>query len=57
VTKAGKIVDRVLGELSGRKGFDWWWDELDPDIQVEISEALGALVDQELAREEPRDGQ
>lgn len=38
------IVDAVLRELEGRKGFDWWWDDLDADIQKEIRLALRDAV-------------
>lgn len=45
---SAKIVMAILEELRSRKGFDWWWDELDKDIQQEIREALMVIVDQKL---------
>jgi hypothetical protein len=38
--RAERIADEVLDELRGRKGFDWWWDDLYEDIQHEIRDAL-----------------
>ena len=43
-TTASEIAAAVLSELEGRKGFDWWWDDLDEDIQQEIREALTERV-------------
>jgi hypothetical protein len=31
-----KIVDAVLENLRGRKGFDWVFDDLDDDIHEEM---------------------
>ncbi len=41
---AGRIVEVVLTLLEGRKGFDWWWDDLDSDIRDEIRRALQRKV-------------
>lgn len=27
---------KILDGLDDRKGFDWWFDDIDPDIQDEI---------------------
>lgn len=40
-TSAGKAV---IDLLDGRKGFDWWWADVDPEIQAEIIEELDGLV-------------
>ena len=37
---ATDIVEAILNELRGRKGFDWWWDDLEEDIKQEIRESL-----------------
>ena len=39
-----EIARAVLKELKGRKGFDWWWDELDEDIKEEIETELALTV-------------
>lgn len=36
----GRDVIRVL---DGRKGFDWWWDDLDGEIRDDIVAELDAL--------------
>ena len=41
---ASTIVNAVLMELEGRKGFDWWWDDLDEDIRQEITDELKLKV-------------
>ncbi len=33
-----KILFAFIGDLSGRKGFDHWWDHLDETVQLEILE-------------------
>lgn len=42
----------IIVFFSGRKGFDWWWDDLDEDIQQEILDELDEL----LRTEQPSDG-
>lgn len=34
------IVEAVLQNLSGRKGFDWWWLDIEPDVRAEIRASL-----------------
>ncbi len=43
-----KIRDKVLEALGDRKGFDYWWDELDEDIQDEISGYLDQAIQEVL---------
>jgi hypothetical protein len=38
------VVDAVLNDLEDRSGFDWWWDDIDPDIREEIKAELAAKV-------------
>jgi hypothetical protein len=38
---AGETVIELLAE---RGGFDWWWDEIDPEIQAEIVAELNGVV-------------
>lgn len=40
------VGQKIIDALSDRKGFDWWWDDLDPDIQAEIVAELDHLIDQ-----------
>ena len=42
--KAKKIVDEILSELNGRKGFDDWWYNIDEDITEEIENELVDIV-------------
>jgi hypothetical protein len=37
---AQAIVDAVLREPEGRKGFNWWWDEVDLTTREEIRREL-----------------
>lgn len=43
-----EIVMAILEELRSRKGFDWWWNDLDEGIQREIREELMVIVDRKL---------
>jgi hypothetical protein len=39
-------VEKIIYELSCRKGFDNWWDDIDDDIKEEIKqEIISILVD------------
>lgn len=38
------IYTAVFEELESRKGFNWWWDDLDEDIQDDIVEAVVAAI-------------
>ena len=42
---ATRIVDAVLKELRGRKGFSNWWDSIDSDIQDELLFSLMEKVE------------
>lgn len=35
-----ELIEKIIGELNGRKGFDDWWYNIDEDIQEEITETL-----------------
>lgn len=40
-----KQIARIIIEvLENRKGFDWWWDNLDKDIQNEIIEEIAENI-------------
>ncbi len=47
-TDAGKAVIRLL---ESRKGFDYWWEEIDPWIRKQIVDEIDKLVQ---LREPPR---
>lgn len=38
------IGQLVIKELQGRAGFDAWWDDLELDVQTEITFALTQLI-------------
>jgi hypothetical protein len=42
--QAKAIVKAVLAELEDRKGFSWWWGELESDIRSQIKKALTRIV-------------
>ena len=54
---AESIRDAVLGDLLGRKGFDWAWDGIDPDIQEEIRAEVLDLVAARLREAGVTDGE
>lgn len=35
-----RAADAALRVLEDRKGFDWWWDDLDEELQQEIRAAI-----------------
>ena len=41
---ATRIVEAVLKDFQDRKGFDYFWDDIDEDIKTEIVEELEATV-------------
>lgn len=42
---ADVVLKRIMSKLEGRKGFDWWWDKIDPETQEEIkTELVGVLT-------------
>lgn len=44
IKKADYVADRILSLLNNRKGFDWWWDELDDEIQEEIRASIAWAI-------------
>ena len=38
--EVGAIADAILANLLDRKGFDWWWHDLDADIQQDIRDEI-----------------
>jgi hypothetical protein len=42
------VIYDVMRELTGRKGFDDWWDNIDDDIQKEIFDKLEIQVAERL---------
>ena len=43
-----KLVDKIIKELRGRKGFDNVWDEMDEETQAELEEKLGEIATKEV---------
>ena len=43
------IAEACISELKTRKGFDWFWGDLDEEIREEIFDALSAKIEQCLA--------
>ena len=36
-----RVGNAILNVLRNRKGFDWWFDELDSNLKSEIKMAIG----------------
>lgn len=45
---AENIVDAVLRELNNRKGFDWWWEDIDEVTRGELTQMLESRVNEVL---------
>jgi len=43
---AEDAADAVIDELNARSGFDYWWDDIDRDIQDEIRETLAERIEE-----------
>lgn len=48
--RAAAVVDRIVADLSDRRGLRQEWDEIDADIQSEIRETWHDIIVQELRR-------
>lgn len=46
---AAKIVDRIINDLSSRCGLEDEWEQIDEDIQQEIKDEWGEIVDRVLS--------
>lgn len=46
--KAQTVLDAVFGELSGRGGFDEWFEGCDKGVQSEIKRSLYMAIDKAL---------
>ena len=44
-----KIANNIIDELSGRRGFNGWWNDIDEDTQDEIKTCIADIIDDELA--------
>ena len=42
--QARLAAQAAVGVLSGRKGFDWWWGELDGELTTEILDAIAEKI-------------
>jgi hypothetical protein len=42
--KALAAARAVLIELAGRKGFDYWWEDIDRNVRREIRDALAERI-------------
>jgi hypothetical protein len=40
------LADVAIRVLSDRKGFDWWWEDLDTDIQEDIKQELREALEE-----------
>lgn len=37
-------LDELLAVLLDRKGFDWWWEDIEEEFQEEIQDELHAVL-------------
>ncbi len=42
--RAAQIVDDLIGDLTGRQGFDYVWDDCAKDIRTEIKRSWRVIV-------------
>jgi hypothetical protein len=49
-----RIVCLVINNLNSRKGFDWWWHDVDDETKLELMESLIEQVELELQEHETR---
>jgi len=47
--RAEKIVNNIMDELEGRKGFNHWYWDIEPDIKDELIQKLISIVRDELS--------
>jgi len=40
-----EIVETLIANLRDRKGFKWWWDDIDNDVRDEITKSLESEVE------------
>ena len=43
-----RAANAALRVLNGRKGFDYWWDDIPNDIRDEIVTAINEAIQKEL---------
>ncbi|GAA0196928.1 MULTISPECIES: hypothetical protein [Bacillati] len=39
------LEQAIVDELYARRGFDYWWDDIDEDVREEILEALAETIE------------
>lgn len=42
--KYTEVVDNILATFADRKGFDWWWEGIEDELQDEIRKDLVHLL-------------
>ncbi len=45
------VARLVIKTLRDRKGFDWWWSEIDKDDRLDIIEEVGEVIARWAARD------
>jgi len=40
-----ETADWILSVLGDRQGFEWWWSEIDAEVQAEIRTEIARCVD------------
>jgi hypothetical protein len=48
--KSEQLVIKILDFFSNRKGFDYWFQDLDEEIQNDIRECLAEVIAKELEK-------
>lgn len=47
MTDARAKAEKVIALFEARSGFDWWWDDIDPEDQEDIITELAELLEAE----------
>lgn len=53
---ADRIVEKIVADLSDRRGLRHAWEAIDPDIQEDIRARWAAIIQRELRRPEVKHG-
>lgn len=41
-------AQKIITALLKRKGFDWWWQDIDEENQEEITQELAEIIDEHI---------
>lgn len=41
-------AQKIISTLQGRKGFDWWWHDIDDENKEEIIQEMAEIIDEHI---------